>query len=128
MAPLRVAEVRVAAVDQDVAGVEVREDLLDHSVGRGARLHHAHQHARPRERADPVVDGVVAGQRALGAVLGDERLGAAGGAVVDGDGDAVVGDVARQVRAHRRQAGEAEMGFGVHGRPVSHRGSRAVRP
>ncbi len=114
VAALRVAEVRVAAVDEDVAGIEVRKDLLDHRIGRGAGLHHDHQHTRPRERTDPIGDGIVAGQRALAAVFGHERFGATGGPVVDGDGDVVVGDVAREVRAHRCQAREAEMGFRGH--------------
>ena len=55
VAALGVAEVGVAAVDHDVAAVQVRGDLVDHGVGRGAGLDHAHQHARPLQRADPVL-------------------------------------------------------------------------
>ena len=55
VAALGVAVVRVAAVDEDVALVEVRGDVVDHRVGRGAGLDHAHEHARARERADPLL-------------------------------------------------------------------------
>ena len=38
------------------------------------RLHHAHEHARPLERADPPLHGLVAGDRALVPVGLHERL------------------------------------------------------
>ena len=107
--PLGVAEVGVAAVDHDVAALQVRGDLVDHGVGGGARLNHAHQHARPLERPDPIRDRLMCGDRSLRAVLVHESLGPARGSVVDRDRDLVMGDVARQVRAHRREPGEAEV-------------------
>ncbi len=63
-ATLRVAEERIAAVDDDVARIEVREQLLDHRVDRVAGLDHAHQHARALQRADPFLHRRVTGDRA----------------------------------------------------------------
>ncbi len=109
VATLSVTEVRVAAVDQGVAVVEVGDELIDHRVGRRARLHHAHDHARAFECADELLDRRVARQRPLPAVLGHEPFHATCRAIVDGDRDVVMGDVAGEVRAHRRQAGQAEV-------------------
>jgi hypothetical protein len=109
VAPLCVAEVGVAAVDQHIAVVEVWRDLLDHRIGGRTGLHHAHQHARTRERADPPLDRLLPADRALRAMLLEELLGAARGAVVHHDGDVVMGHVARQVGAHRGQSGQAEV-------------------
>ena len=108
VAALGVAEVRVAAVDDRVALVEQRRELLDHGVDRRAGLDHGHDRARALERLDELLRRAGAGDRPLGAVLGHELLGLGRGAVVHRDRDVVVGDVAREVGAHHREAGEAE--------------------
>src|SRR5699024_2663523 len=46
---------------------------------------------------------------AVGAVLGDDVLGLADAAVVDGDLEAVAGQVAGQVGAHHRHTGDADV-------------------
>ena len=60
-----------------------------------------------------------AGDRPLGAVLGHELLGLGRGAVVHRDRDVVVGDVAREVGAHHREAGQAES-WAAHARHPIH--------
>ena len=70
--------------------------------------------ARAAGATSPILDGLMTGQRTLLAVFLHERLHAAGRAVVHRDRDLVMGDVARQVRAHRREAGEAEVRFRCH--------------
>ena len=45
--------------------------------------------------------------------VGQEFLGAGGGAVVDGDGEAVALDVEREVLAHDRQANDADVALAV---------------
>ena len=71
----------------------------------------------------------VAADRTLGAVLLQERRHPARGAIVDRDRDVVMGDVAGQVGAHGRQAGEAEVGVATrraHSGQVSGRWSQQV--
>src|SRR5215213_6266745 len=108
VAPLGVAEVGVAAVDDRVVLVEQRRELLDHRVDGRAGLDHRHDRPRALERLHELLGRACARDRALGAVLGDELLRLGRRAVVHGDGDVVMGDVAREVGAHHRQAGEAE--------------------
>ena len=38
---------RIAAVDDDVAGFEMRQHCVDHLIHGVARLHHHHDAARP---------------------------------------------------------------------------------
>src|SRR5262249_10533619 len=45
-AALRIGEQRIAAVDHDVVGLEVRHELADHVVDRLAGLHHDDDRAR----------------------------------------------------------------------------------
>ena len=105
VAALGVAEIGVAAVDHHVALVEVRRDLVDHRIGGRAGLDHAHQHPRPGQRADPLPHRLLADDRTLRAMFFDELVHTAGGAVVHDDRNVVVGNIARQVGAHRGQAG-----------------------
>ena len=63
LAPPGVREVRVAGVDQHVARLEQRRELVDHRVGRLAGLHHDHHPARPFQ----------AGHEVLGALRREER-------------------------------------------------------
>ncbi len=59
-APGGVGIVGVAAVDQDVAGLEQRREFVDHVVDRRPGLDHDHDLARPLQRADQFLDGVAA--------------------------------------------------------------------
>ena len=63
-APRRVREVRVAAVDDDVAGLQVRHQLVDHVVHRLAGLDHQHHAPRPLQQPGQLLDRVCAGDRA----------------------------------------------------------------
>ena len=54
LAAAGVGEVRVAAVDDDVALVQQRDQLVDHRVGGLARLDHDDDRARPLQRGDEV--------------------------------------------------------------------------
>jgi len=114
MAALRVSEVAVAAVDQDVPAAQVGGEVVDHGVGRVTCLDHAHQGPRRLERADPILGRLVAGDRALGAVLVQKPVHAAGGPVVHRHRDLVMGHVARQVGAHRGKSGQAEVSVRAH--------------
>jgi hypothetical protein len=117
--PLGVAEVRVPAVDDRVALLQMGHELVDHRIDGRAGLHHGHDGARPFDGGHQLLDRPGADDRAFIAVLGHEPLGLAGRAVVHGHGDAVVGDVAGQVGTHHGQARQPEV------RSVGHRRSCA---
>ena len=118
-----VAPVRVAGVGDDVALVEQRHELVDDGVGALAGLDHDDDPARALERVDEVLERAGDGEVALVAVLLDERLGLARRAVVDGDPDAVAGEVAGEVAAHHREARHPHLGGTLGGRC----GGRGVR-
>ena len=67
--------------------------------------------ARGRRSAPTSASSVGQGveRTALGLVARDELLGPAGGAVVDGDRVAVIGDVERQVLAHDAETDQADL-------------------
>src|SRR5690606_1484656 len=62
-APPGVAEVRVAAVDDDVARLEVGEEVGDHPVDGRARLDHQHHSAGPLQGPDEAGVVVMAADR-----------------------------------------------------------------
>src|SRR5690606_28953435 len=96
-APAGVVEVRVASVDDDVALVEQRHELVDHAIDRCAGLHHDHDSAGPLERLDELLHALAAGEGSFVSEVRQELLGPLGGAVVYGDRKPMPGDVARQV-------------------------------
>ena len=57
-APVGVGEERVAAVDQDVAGLEMGQQLVDHLVDRLAGLDHDDDGARLGQRGDEFLQGL----------------------------------------------------------------------
>ena len=69
-----VVEVRVAAVDDDVARLEQRGELVDDRVGGLAGLHHDDDGARPLERGDEVLEALGRDEVALVAVLVEQAL------------------------------------------------------
>ena len=101
---LRVREVRVACVDDDVALVHERNERVDHRIGRVASLDHDDDLARLLERRDEVLEALATDERAFGAVLVDERLHLGCAAVVDRDRKSVPGEVSGQVAAHHGQS------------------------
>src|SRR5437870_634120 len=103
MAPLVVVEVRVAAVDDRVAGLEVLEQLLDLRLGRVAGRDHDPDGPRLLQLADQLGDR----ERAVGALAGD-LLRLFGGPVVRDDFVLVAQQAANHVRAHPPQADESD--------------------
>ena len=88
-APRGVGEQRIAAVDDDVAGLEKRQELVDDVVDRLARLDHDDDRARLRERGDEVGETLGRDEAALAAVLANQRVGARGVAVVERDAESL---------------------------------------
>ena len=89
-------------------GLQQRHQLLDDGVGRRARLDHD-QHPAWTLQVLHQLGGLRANEVALVAVRGKQRVGLGHRAVVQGDGVAVAGEVAGEVRAHDGQAGDADL-------------------
>ncbi len=113
LAPLRVHEVGVAAVDDDVAGFEEGLDLVDSPIDGVAGLHEQDDLARTFQRLHELLGRVRADELPAPVLLHEGRdavgLVLARRAVVDGHGVAVALDVARQVLAHHGEADHADV-------------------
>jgi hypothetical protein len=102
---------RVAAVDDDVIRVEQGHEAVDDRVGGFAGLDEDDDFARALDRGDEVFEGQRSVKSAGGVgVFFDEVLGLRGRAVVDGNAEAVVGDVQREVLPHHGEADETDVG------------------
>jgi hypothetical protein len=113
---------RVAAVDDDVALLEDGGEAVDHGVGRLAGLNEDDGLARLRQRGGEFLEGLGGDEAARGVgVLGDELVGLFGGAVVDRNPEAVVGDVEGEILTHHGEADESDVrvrfGHGCGSRP-----------
>lgn len=102
----------VAAVDYGVAGLHVGGQGGDGLVDRSAGLDEDDDGSGALEREDEVFGGVLAGEGEVAFVDGpiDGLIDFGGGPVVDGDGEAFLGDVEGEVLAHNGEAGEAYAG------------------
>jgi hypothetical protein len=119
LAAARVGEVRVAGVDDHVALFEQRRELLDDGVRRAARLDHDHDLPGPLQRVHELLRGVRRDEVALVAELLHQRAGPLLGPVVQGHRVAVPGQVAGQVAAHDRQAGDPDARLLAHPNPLN---------
>jgi len=110
---LAVGVERVAAFEDGVARLEVRQELLDHLVDRLAGLDHDDDGARPLHRLDELHQVGFRHDLLIEPLLfrhRDEVVDLGGGAVVDRDGVAVLGDVERQIGAHYCEPDQADIG------------------
>ena len=103
--------VAVAAVDDDVALLEQGHEAFDHFIGRAAGLDQHDDLAGALERSDEVLQLGLADETTRGVrVGGHEFFHLTRRPVVDGDFEAVVGDVKSQILAHDCEADEADFG------------------
>jgi hypothetical protein len=109
-----VLEERVAAIDDDVAGFEIREQLLDEFVHRLACLDHEHHPARTLEQFHHLLNGVGADDLRPLRFVGEEFFHLRDGAVVSDDGETVVVHVEDQVLAHDGQPDEGDISLWFH--------------
>ncbi len=108
-AAVGVRKVRVAAVDDDVALLEMRQQLLDHLIDRVAGLHHQHDAPRPLQHFREFFDGMRADYlRALGFVV-DELVDFGNGSIEDRHFVSVVVHVQDQVLAHDGKADQSDV-------------------
>ena len=102
-AAVGVFEERIAAIDDDVAGLEVGNDLFDEFVDRGARFDHEHDAPGFLEQPNHLLDGVSADHLAAFGFFLEEVVDFGDGPVERDDGVAVVVHVEDEVLAHHRQ-------------------------
>ena len=101
--------VRVAGVDDDVAGFQQRFKLLDDGVHRLAGLDHDQDAAGLLQGVDQLLQRFGADEVAVRAVLFEQCVGLFHGPVVQGNREAVAGQVAGQVGSHHRKAGDTDV-------------------
>ena len=90
-------------------GSSKRNELVDDGVNRLAGLHHDQDAAGLLEGVHEFLEGFRADEVAVRAVLGQQGVGLFDGAVVEGNGEAVAGQVAGQIGAHHREAGDTDV-------------------
>ena len=108
----RIVIVGVAAVNDDVARLQMGDELLDEGVHRGAGFDHQHHPARTLEGAHQLLDGMGADDFRAPGVAVDEVVHFRHGTVENGYGEAVVVHIQNQILPHHRQADEANVCFG----------------
>ena len=109
-APDGVRKVGIAAVDDQIARFQERQQVLDELVHRLARLDHQHDLARPLQQLHHLFDGVSAqdGGAALGCVV--QKLIDLGDRPVEGDHRvSVVVHIHNQVLAHDCQTDQSDI-------------------
>jgi hypothetical protein len=109
LAAAGVLEVRVAAVDDHVAGFEQRGELVDHGVGGRARVDHDDQAAGALESLHELLGALGRDEFALVAELLDHVGDTRGRSVMQGDGVSVTGEVTGQVAPHHAESGDADL-------------------
>ena len=109
LAAAGVLVVGVSGVDNDVARFEERFELVDDGVDRLAGLDHDQDAARLLQRVHEFLQGLGPDEIAVAAVLFQQGIGLLDGPVVQGDGEAVAGQVAGEVCPHHRKAGDTDV-------------------
>jgi hypothetical protein len=113
--PVGVGEERIAAVDDDVALVQMRSELGDDVVHRLARLDQYDDRAGPGQRGHERRDGLGWNEAALRPMLADQLVGPCAVAIVDRHAEPLSGRVAGQIGPHRREAEHSDIGEVRHG-------------
>ena len=105
-----VGEMRVAAVDDEIARLEVRQQRFDKVIHGLARLDHQHDLAGTLQQADHLFDRVGADDvRVSFGCLVQELVDFGHGAVERNHGVAVVGHIQNQVLAHHCQTDQSDI-------------------
>lgn len=106
---LGIREMAVSAVDDDITFFQMRDQLIDEGIDRGAGLDEKHDTTRTLERGDKLGNGPGGDDVCSLCGGGHEVICLFRGAVVDGDDIAVVVHVEDDVLAHDGQADEADI-------------------
>ncbi|MCY1220141.1 hypothetical protein D9M72_321410 [compost metagenome] len=108
-APAGVLVVRVTGVDDDVACLQEGLKLLYHGVDRLAGLDHDEHAARLFQGIHKLLEGFGTHEVAVVSVLFQQRVSLLNRPVVQGNGEAVPGQVAGKVGPHHRKAGDTDV-------------------
>jgi len=108
-AAVGVSEERIAAVDDDVAGLEVGQDVVDGLVDGVAGFDHEHDAAGALEEGGELLGGVSADDVGALGFVGEEVVDLGGGAVEYGHFEAVVVHIEDEVLSHDGEADEADI-------------------
>ena len=107
----------IAAIDDDVAGLEVRQQLGDHLVHRPTSLDHQHHPPRPRQHRHQLRDAFRRTHRQVARHALDESLHDACRTVVHRHPNALAGHVADEVLAHHGQPDQTDIALRFHVQP-----------
>ena len=108
VAAARIAEIGVAAVDDDVTCIQEGQQLVEHAVHRRTGHDHEHDFARPLQGSQEILQLEVARNLVMGPFL-EELFRQIRRIVVDRNVVAVVGHVQGQVTAHDGHADDANI-------------------
>lgn len=110
IAALGIGVERVAAIDDDIALVEQRDELLDYRVNGAAGFHHDLDFAGSGEGLHEFLESLRADEFFPG-VSRDEFIGGGGGAVVNADLKAARFHIENEILAHDGQSDKSEVAF-----------------
>lgn len=110
----RVCEVRVASVDDDVAGLQERRELRDHCVRGLSGLHHDDQTSWPFQSCHEFLGTLGRDEITLIAKLFDEFVGASGRAVVYSNGVSIACEIPGQVAPHDGKSCDTDLRCAAH--------------
>ena len=113
-AAVGVLKKRIAAVNDDVARFEMRQELLDEFVHRLAGLDHDHHAARAFEQRDQFRERMRADDLGALGFAAEELIHLGHGAVEDGHGEAVVVHVENEILAHDGQSDQCDVSLSFH--------------
>jgi hypothetical protein len=113
--PARVREQRIAAVDDDIAFLKMRDELCNYVVDGFAGFNQDDHRAGSGERRDKLGNGLGADKTTFRSVISDQFIRPPAMPIVNSDAEALSGGVARKISAHRGKAKHAEI------RQVRHR-------
>ena len=108
-AALGVGEKRIAAVDDQVAGLEERYELIDDSVYGRAGFDHDHGLAGSGERGHEFLERFRGDDALAGGAFGGELLGHRGRPIKDGHGETFALHVEDEIFAHDGKADESDV-------------------
>ena len=108
-AAVAVLIIRIASIDQDIAGIEQWQQLLDHRLDRLAGGNHQHDDPRMAKLADELQQAVGRRDGPALAMGSDEFCRDGGRAVVNAQAETLVAQIEREVAAHYPKANDADI-------------------
>src|SRR6185312_818854 len=115
----RVFKERIAAVDDNVASLKMRQEMLDELIHRLACLYHQHHAAWALELRHHFLNRMRADDFGALGFIRQEMIHLFHRAIKSDHGESVIVHVQNQVLAHYRQSNQCNISFGFHFRILS---------